>query len=223
MNLEKLARETALNYFDTFIDTRKDVQDLSEHIFAVLRQVVEKTLAERCFEDGIAQDELFNSIQEILGGESICGNSLKPDFKFKAIDVWTDSYDSSVEIVLASDTEPITREQADKILALGFRLVYESQGARGVQWAENKRWKCLPSTGRDGEKREVAKLRAELIKRDEILKAAKVFLDKVEMVSNDRRFIGVFMMSQIHNSPYEGPTYNEELKNLKEAFARYED
>lgn len=94
------------------------------------------TLGDRCFahNDTDPHDELFVALQVIFDG--------------KVVDTWTDSYDASVEIVLTDSATPMTREQANAILALGFGRIYESQGERGILWGPTGSGPCSPRKAR---------------------------------------------------------------------------
>lgn len=108
----------------------------------------EQTLAQRCYNESAAQDELFEIIHYILGGADLAGCS-KEDFKWRVYDVSTDYYDESVEVILDKSAEPLTREEVDKILDLGFGQVYESQGEGGIQWTRTYSGKCSANKGGD--------------------------------------------------------------------------
>lgn len=97
-----------------------------------------KSLAERCFESGRAENDLFKAIHEILGGRDMeeCNKS---GFVWPCYDCWVDDYDGSVEIVVSN---PISSEQAEKILALGFSQIYESCNGEGRNWTKLGVGKC---------------------------------------------------------------------------------
>lgn len=113
-----------------------------------------KNLALRCFDSFGAEDELFEKVQVILGGRPV-RECIEPDYKWLVLNTWTDSYDSSVEVVIAPDAPPMTREQADIILALGFDCIFESQDERGVRWSKAHNEKCSPRTADENRHREL--------------------------------------------------------------------
>lgn len=113
-----------------------------------------KNLALRCFDSFGAEDVLFEKVQEILGGRPV-RECIEPDYKWLVLNTWTDSYDSSVEVVIAPDAPPMTREQADTILALGFDCIFESQDERGVRWSKAHNAKCSPGTADENRHREL--------------------------------------------------------------------
>lgn len=95
----------------------------------------EMTLAERCYDRSLAEDELFATIHRILGGTSL-DNCLCEEFEWRVIDTDVDSYDDSVEVILKPGSLPLNREEVDKILELGFGQVWESIGETGRQWTK---------------------------------------------------------------------------------------
>jgi hypothetical protein len=120
------------------------------------------TLAERCFDRSLADDELFDTLQTLLGGLST-DQCLEPGFEWRVTDCWVDPYDGSVEIVIPEGQSGLTRETADKVLALGFDMVYENPPAQeraivwttgDASWAANK-WRAT------SDRWEIAKLRAQ--------------------------------------------------------------
>ena len=80
--------------------------------------------------------DVYTAAHYALGGRptSECVNN--PDFFFPVYNAATDWYDNSVEIVLDARTPPINQEQANIILALGFSMIFESQGDRCTIWTE---------------------------------------------------------------------------------------
>ncbi len=117
-------------------------------------------LAQRCFQYVIAEDELFEKIHNILSNKSLDGCS-KENFQWFIDDCSTDLYDESVEVILNLESPPLTREQADKILDLGFGCIYESQGERGTQWCGNSSGKCSPRNAFD-DHRDLLRARARI-------------------------------------------------------------
>lgn len=95
-----------------------------------------KSLADRCFDYQDANNEVFEALQIICGGQSI-ENCRNDDFKWHVVDCWFDSYDSSIEIVIPEYAPPLDREKANKILDMGFCKIYESQGENGKAWYKN--------------------------------------------------------------------------------------
>lgn len=57
---------------------------------------------------------------------------------------------------------------------------------------------------------------------DAVVVAAKALVDKMEVVSNDKQYIGVWFCAQNHSGPYTGPKYNVELLALCEALSALE-
>ena len=47
--------------------------------------------------------------------------------------------------------------------------------------------------------------------------AAKLFIQKLETVHDDPRYRRVWEIAQAHQGPYDGPKYEQELGELKEA------
>lgn len=130
-----------------------------------------KTLAERCYEEyrARAEEELFERVQIILSSGGSLKGCLHPDFKWFVSDVATDDYDNSVEIIKAINAPPMTREQADDILALGFGQIYETivniDGTReGFNWHKEGVCKCCPRAFSLGEEenRRIAQMKAAL-------------------------------------------------------------
>jgi hypothetical protein len=98
------------------------------------------TLAERCYQHELASEELWTTVWQIMGGTK--GEWDRPPY----LDTSFDHYDNSCEVMLREDQAPMTREQADKILALGFSCVFESRGEEGRQWCKTYVGKCSPRT-----------------------------------------------------------------------------
>ncbi len=107
-----------------------------------------KTLADKCFEAQLDDDALFKAVHYILGGKDISLCNL-PDFVFPCDDVSCDAYDSSIEVSMDLRVPPMTREQVNAILALGFGQIYESQGDVGRQWTKDHVWPCSVRAGDD--------------------------------------------------------------------------
>lgn len=105
-----------------------------------------RTLAERCYDAGLAEDKLFASLHAIMAGAPM-DQCRDDNFMWPVVDCWVDPYDSSVEVIVNSGVSPMTREQADAILALGFGQVYESHGDVGRQWTKTGVGKCSPREG----------------------------------------------------------------------------
>lgn len=117
-------------------------------------------LAQRCFEYAIAEDELLEKIHNILSNKSFNG-CCDENFQWFVDDYSTDLYDQSVEVIMNFKAPPMTREQADKILDLGFGCIYESQGERGTQWCKNSSGKCSPRNA-DDDSRDLSRARARI-------------------------------------------------------------
>lgn len=98
-----------------------------------------RTLAECSYDSDNSPGELFDTIHYILGGAPLdqCAND---GFVWPCEDTWSDGYDCSVEVVLHASSPPLTRDQADKILALGFGQIYESPA--GVNWTKDNQGPC---------------------------------------------------------------------------------
>lgn len=131
----------------------------------------ELTLAERCYHSQRAEDELFNKIHYILGGEDL-KNCLNPTFKFLCYDCSTDHYDDSVEVILTDGTPPLTRESADKILELGFGQIYESQGDNCNVWTRkgvSKNGSSARTGSQEDERWALIKLREENLRLKEAI------------------------------------------------------
>lgn len=120
-------------------------------------------IAERCYDRATADDELFDTLQTLLGGRP-SDECLDPGFQWMINTCWVDSYDGSVEVVLAAGAPRLTREAADKVLALGFDQIYENAPGEpyATVWTRAGCWpQGAASKHREaGERWEVAKLRA---------------------------------------------------------------
>lgn len=106
----------------------------------------ERSIAQRCFDSDNTDVELFEKVNRILGVDpSRCTDS---EFKWGASDTSWDEYDGSIEVVRPLGSEWMTDDQADQILSLGFRSIFESMGeearhgSKGGNW-----WKCCPRMG----------------------------------------------------------------------------
>lgn len=99
-----------------------------------------KTLAEKLFETTQLEDELFDKLSNILIGKT-SGLSAK-DWEMGLIDFSWDEYDCSVEVIRSATATPMTREQANQILDLGFNCVYESCGESGCYWDKKGCYQC---------------------------------------------------------------------------------
>ncbi len=86
----------------------------------------EKTLAEKLYDSEGFDMELFDTVNKILNCDS--GDCLADDFVWGAEDTWWDSYDGSVEIIRPKGSEWMTQGQIERVLELGFGLIYESRG-----------------------------------------------------------------------------------------------
>lgn len=118
-------------------------------------------LAQRCFDNSDAHDELFDTAQIYLGGKDSY-QCLQPDFIWMVHNAWTDYYDGSAEIILSEHAPEITREIADKFLSLGFSQIYFSrEGEMGGCWTADSRGVC---SARKADERDIEnhKLRAHL-------------------------------------------------------------
>lgn len=83
-------------------------------------------LAERLYTYQKYEDELFDTVNSIMGSDvAQCGDE---NFRFAVNDTFWDSYDGSVEVVLDAATPWMTNEQATRILDLGFKQIYASRG-----------------------------------------------------------------------------------------------
>jgi hypothetical protein len=91
-----------------------------------------KTLAEKLFEFSELEMELFETVNSILDCNTV--SCSKEGFVWGAIDIGFDEYDNSVEVIRPNYAEYMTREQANKILELGFSRIYESCGAKCRVW-----------------------------------------------------------------------------------------
>lgn len=119
----------------------------------------EKSLAERCYAEEQASDELFNTIHSILGGGPI-EKCTEEGFHWPCVDTWVDPYDASVEVILGPGQPPMTREQADQILALGFGQIYESP--EGRNWSKGSTYECSARETRSREPLSICALRTKL-------------------------------------------------------------
>lgn len=106
-----------------------------------------QSLAERCYSSENIEDELFESVNKILGCDT--NECLKDQFVWGATDTWWDQYDGSVEITRPLNAEYMTGAQADAILELGFDLIYESCGDKAQSWTRNGSNECSPREGGD--------------------------------------------------------------------------
>lgn len=50
---------------------------------------------------------------------------------------------------------------------------------------------------------------------EELEAAAVLLIHKLKVVHNDERYLGVWQCAQVHQGPYNGPQYEEELEGLK--------
>ena len=106
-------------------------------------------LAQRCFDEDRATDELFKTINAIMGGRPL-EECASPGYKWAATDTWVDDYDQSVEIIRGPEQPELTQEQATAILDLGFACIYESpadadtNSRDGFLWTRNGRSWCMP-------------------------------------------------------------------------------
>jgi hypothetical protein len=66
---------------------------------------------------------------------------------------------------------------------------------------------------------EAARMEGERDTLTEMVKAAQALVGRLDVVHNDYRYTGVWQLAQLHNGPYSGPTYTEELAALKQALA----
>lgn len=115
----------------------QDVLDLVEEFRTIEHELVQKNeelnrkqlIAERCFSVEQCEQELFDEVHKILGGDS--DQCLEPGFVWEVTNTTTDSYDGSIEVIRPEGRPPMTRQQADAILALGFGIVFESIGETG--------------------------------------------------------------------------------------------
>jgi hypothetical protein len=105
-----------------------------------------KTLVEKLFEANnqrnLVEDEIFENIQKILSGKPI--EDLSFDKNEGAIDIIWDYYDNSVEIIRTDLSTPMTEEQANEILKIGFNFVYENCGEKCRLWNGNHFQECRP-------------------------------------------------------------------------------
>lgn len=121
------------------------------------------TLAERCFDRSLAEDELFNTLQTLLGGRP-AEDCLDPTHEWRVSDCWVDPYDGSVEVVIPEGQPHMTREVADKVLALGFDIVYENRPGtdRAFVWYRASEGWASSKWGDSDDRWQIAKLRAEI-------------------------------------------------------------
>lgn len=107
-----------------------------------------KTIAERCFSVEQCESELFDTVHKILGEDS--DQCLKPGFVWEVTNTTTDSYDGSIEVIRPEGRPPMTRQQANAILALGFGIVFESIGDTGRCITAKSDGPCSVHKGDDG-------------------------------------------------------------------------
>lgn len=120
------------------------------------------TLAERCYDREYASQEIFNTVHNILTGTST-ENCLSDGFVWRVLDTSVDQYDESIEVILQHNSEPLTREEVDRILDLGFGQVYESLGETGRQWTKlHGPHSCHPRMCSDQENIQIQKLKAQI-------------------------------------------------------------
>jgi len=103
------------------------------------------SLAKRCFSAHLAEDELFDAINKILG----CDVNADGTEPWPVGDTWTDWYDCSVEVARPDGQTPMTPEQASKILDLGFSVIYESIGQKGRRITRSGAGECSPREPRE--------------------------------------------------------------------------
>lgn len=184
MELLAQALETASVGIDVDVaakDIRKWSTDLPAAIAEIerlkeqLEQIREpKSVADRCFDYAQADDEAFSLVQKSLGGMD-AEQCLEPGFKWHVVNSWTDYYDGSIEVVLPPDVPPMTREQADTILALGFCRIYESQGERGTLWGKTGNGSSCSPRKTDSDRQDAFRVKAELAHLKSQLEQAKAF------------------------------------------------
>lgn len=122
-----------------------------------------KSLAERCFDEQLLGFDVFDEVNKILGSPT--DNCLDDGFKWQCTDTSTDYYDWSIEVKRPAYCEPMTRAQADAILAHGFDIVFETIGdgdtAKGTRWTRGHSQEChpAPSRGVDAKIAELRRLR----------------------------------------------------------------
>lgn len=92
------------------------------------------SLADLIFEGGFAE----MAVDEIV--QNLTDNSME--------DSRHDYYDGSIELLFQDGFEGLNREQADKILELGFSMIYETIGNKGICWTEKGRGECSPGFGK---------------------------------------------------------------------------
>lgn len=89
------------------------------------------SLAKKLFSISDIEYELECEVSKALGFSD-------PDHEHNdIIDYGWDYYDASLEIVRRKDSQFMSREQADKILKLGFYMIYESIGDKCIIWTAN--------------------------------------------------------------------------------------
>lgn len=96
------------------------------------------SLADLIFEGGFAK----MAVDEIV--QNLADNSME--------DSRHDYYDGSIELLFQDGFEGLTREQADKILELGFGMIYETIGNKGICWTEKGMGECNPGFERKNRK-----------------------------------------------------------------------
>lgn len=97
-----------------------------------LKMLEEHTLAQRLFETRNTEWELFAKVTEILG------YSHPDDSGDELINCGWNDYDCSVRIERKSGLDYITREQADRILDLGFHKILETVGEYCKIWTRGQ-------------------------------------------------------------------------------------
>lgn len=87
------------------------------------------TLVEKILQYQEADFELWLEVNRILGFED-----LTECVEWPVRNSFVDSFDTSLEILCAPNFAGITRAQADQLLDLGFKYVFENIGEKGTMW-----------------------------------------------------------------------------------------
>lgn len=143
----------------------------------IMSENKEKTLAEKCF-DALRDDlELYDAVNMALGAQ-------KRDYsRYYIFYCCVDPYDKSVELFFSLDSPKLDRESANKILDLGFGVIYASYGPEegdGESWTRlYGPSKCSPRYDGEGDNDKLL-----ILKYREQLDKAKSYLKSVSKMAN---------------------------------------